>query len=75
MGEIWSLNENSFFHKILYKYMEYYCDVCDKTSKIATKIKHLQSLTHSKLSECIRKKHAIEKPDFLSQDLLQFSFI
>ena len=35
--------------------MEYYCDVCDRTIKIKSKSKHLQSLTHNELEKCIRK--------------------
>ena len=29
--------------------MDYYCDVCDKTIKIKSKSRHLQSLTHEEL--------------------------
>ena len=44
--------------------MNYYCDVCDKTIKIKSKNKHLQSLTQNKIEECIRIKQTIRSPDF-----------
>ena len=44
--------------------MDYYYDVCDKAIKIKSKNGHLQSITHARLSECIRIKHIIENPHF-----------
>ena len=37
--------------------MDYYCDVCDKTIKLKSETKHLQSLTHNKIDQCVRVKH------------------
>ena len=44
--------------------MDYYCHACDKTIKIKSKTKHLQSLTHNEFEKCIRLKHTIQNPDF-----------
>ena len=44
--------------------MDYYFDVCNKAIKTESKIKHLQSLTHTEFEKCIQTKHTIQNPDF-----------
>ena len=44
----------------MYKKEDYYCDVRDKTDKVRSKSKHLQSRTHNEVDECIQMKHTVE---------------
>ena len=48
--------------------MDYCCDVCDKTSEIISKSRHLQSLTHNEVEKWIRKNHIINSPTFFDKD-------
>ena len=48
--------------------MNYYCDVCDKTINIKSNRKHLESITHNELEECIRRKHTMGSPYFFDID-------
>ena len=48
--------------------MEYYTDVCEKTTKIQSEDKRLQSLTHIEFKKCIRINHTIQNPDFFDID-------
>ena len=50
--------------------MDYYSDVCEKTIKVKSKSKHLQSLTHNENEKCIQTKHTIESPDFYFYGML-----
>ena len=40
------------------------CDVCDKTIKLTSERKHLQSLTHNELGKSIQRKYTIENSGF-----------
>ena len=55
--------------------MDYYCETCDKSNKLKSKNKHLQSLTNNKPEECIRIKHTIQNSDFFDLDLIFNSYI
>ena len=44
--------------------MDYYCDVCDKTIKIKSKIKQLRNLTHNEVDKGKKKtKCFIQNPE------------
>ena len=51
--------ENILFQMLICKQMVYCCDICDKTFKFKSKIKHFWNLTHNKLEKCIRIKHSV----------------
>ena len=44
--------------------MDYCCDLCDGTTKIKSKSKHIRSLTQNEFENYILIKHAIQNPDF-----------
>ena len=52
---------------------EYFrCDLCDKSIKLRSKKKHLNSRYHKSLSESIISKYSIENPSFLHmEDILK----
>ena len=39
--------------------MEYYCDICYKTIKLKSKIKHNRSKNHLNMDNCVRKVYLI----------------
>ena len=45
--------------------LNYYCKLCDKTTKFKSKNKHRKSFTHIKLDNCIQRNHATENHDFI----------
>ena len=47
----------------------------DKSFKIKSKSKYLQSLTRSELEKCIRINHTIENPDFFDLDEVFHQYI
>ena len=48
--------------------MDYYCEFCDDITKIESKSKHLQSLSHNDFRKSIRRNHTIRNPDFIAID-------
>ena len=48
--------------------MDYYCDVCEKTTKTKSKIKHFQSVLQNELEQGIRRNFTIKSPDFFDID-------
>ena len=56
------------FPIILYKYLEYYCEVCDEAIRTKSKRKHFQSLTHLEFEKRIRTKHTIQNTNFFDID-------
>ena len=59
----------------MYKYMGYYCDVCDKTFIKESKSEHLRSLTHHELETFIPIWQAIEKLDLFDIDSILKEFV
>ena len=55
--------------------MDYYCAVCDKTSKIKCKRKNLQSFTHNDFEKYIRTKHTIKNPHSFDIDEIFHKYI
>ena len=50
----------------------FHCELCDKTIKIRSKKKHLNSQYHKSLTESIICKYTVEKPSFFQiEELLQ----
>ena len=50
----------------------FHCDLCDKSIKIRSKKRHLNSRYHKSLSESINSKYTVENPSFLHmQDILR----
>ena len=50
----------------------FHCELCDKSSKLRSKKKHLNSRYHKSLSESIISKYTVENPSFLHmQDILK----
>ena len=43
----------------------FHCNLCDKSIKIKSKKKHLNSLNHKSLSMSIISKYSVINPDFL----------
>ena len=58
----------SSFPTTMYKQMDYFCDVYDKTIEIKSKSKYLKSLTHEKFENQLRIKHTIQNPNFFDMD-------
>ena len=52
----------------MYKKLEYFSDVCDRTKTIMSGSNDLRSLTHNQLWICVHIKHTVEKPDFFDKD-------
>ena len=50
--------------------MVYYCDVCDKTIKLKSKINRLKSLTSNQYEESFRIKNTFKNPIFFDVDEL-----
>ena len=48
--------------------MNWYSDLCDKTIKIRSESKHLQSFSHTESSKCIRLKNIIQNLDLFDID-------
>ena len=44
--------------------MSYYCDTCDRTIKLRSKKKHLNTNLHRTYSNCIRNRYYIKNPEF-----------
>ena len=44
--------------------MDYYCNSCDKSDKIKSKKKHLNSQLHKNLFKQVINRYTIENPDF-----------
>ena len=55
--------------------MSYYCDICDQTSNLKSKNKHLKSTTHNELEKSFRIFHSIKNPEFFNVDDLCNDFI
>ena len=50
----------------------FHCEICDKSIKIRSKKRHLNSRYHKSLSACIISKYTVENPSFLHmQDILK----
>ena len=50
----------------------FHCDLCDKSIKLRSKKKHLNSRYHKSLSESIISKYSVENPSFLHmEDILK----
>ena len=61
---LYSPTEVIFFQNFTHKYVNYYCDICDKTTKTESKSKHPKIQTQNELEKCIQTKHIIEKSNF-----------
>ena len=48
--------------------MDYYCDICDKSTKFKSNSRYLEKLTRNEFDKGIRIKHTIENPDFIDTD-------
>ena len=48
--------------------MDYYCDKCDKTTKIKSPSKHLQCLSNNEFKKCVATKHTVKNLDFFHID-------
>ena len=46
----------------MYKYTNYYCDVCDKSKR------NLKSLTHNEFEKCVLIIHTMNSPSFIDID-------
>ena len=44
---------------------DYYCDICDKTSELRYKKKHLKTRLHKSLSYSIINRYCVKNPEFL----------
>ena len=55
--------------------MDFYRDVYGRTITKKNKNKHLQSIKHKKLEECIQIRFNIETPDFLDIFDLLYEYI
>ena len=55
--------------------MKYYCDVCDKTTKLKPKHTHVKSLTHNPCEKRFRINHTIKNPNFLDLDRIFNEYI
>ena len=55
--------------------MDYFRDVCDKTTKTKSKSKHHKSLTHNEIENCTRTKNTIENPNFFHKDEIFTNYI
>ena len=50
----------------------FHCELCDKSIKIRSKKKHLNSQYHKSLSECIISKYTVDNPSFFHmEDILK----
>ena len=45
--------------------MDYYCKLCDKSAKIKSKKKHLNSQLHKDLNKQVTNRYRVENPDFI----------
>ena len=45
--------------------MDYYCKLCDKSVKIKSKKKHLNSQLHKNLDKQVINRNGVENPDFI----------
>ena len=50
----------------------FYCEMCDKSIKIRSKKRHINSANHKSLNRTIISKYSVENPSFLHmEDILK----
>ena len=56
--------------------MDYYCKVCDRSVKIKSKKKHLNSQTHKNIDDReVIRRYRIENPDFFQVENILKKYI
>ena len=66
---------NNIRKKILYKKMNYFRNLCDKTIKLKSKNNHFNTLTHKEFDRCEHLESTIENPDIEKIDNSIYGYV